>query len=635
MFSHRSPVTSHQSPVTSHQAPVRKKKNLSFVLSSVLTINYHMSFADKLETLKSIREERGILRAIAFLGDRLLAKLRGKMSYQRWRKQHRLTTAEIQAAREEIKTWSHLPLFSLLLPVYNVETVWLEKAIQSVKAQIYPHWELCIADDASSAIDIAPFLEKYRKRDRRIKIIFREKNGNISAASNSALELAEGEYIGLLDHDDELAIDTLFEVAKCLQTHPDADFIYTDEDHIDAQGKHFDPAFKPDWSPEYFHTQMYTCHFGVYSTQLVREIGGFRSEFDGAQDYDLVLRLSEKTKNIYHIPKILYHWRAIASSSASGVQGKPQAFQKGKKALESMLARSSYSGFVEETGIAGVFRVRRQLKEDYKVSIIIPSAGKQVQAGEKTVCLLEKCIQSILEKSTYRNFEIIVVDGFDITDEILHRLKGKIELVRDRNSFNFSKRINLGAEHANGEILLILNDDTEAIASDWLESMLEFAQQEEIGAVGAKLLFPDGKIQHSGVVIVEDVHPMHIFYGYEGAHQGYSFSNVVNRNYIAVTGACLMMRKALFEQLGGLEEELALNYNDVDLCLKAHRAGYRNLVTPYAQLSHYGSASRSDRKVKPEERHKLAKKWGKYLQKLGGDPYYNPNFDPNNPNFEL
>jgi GT2 family glycosyltransferase len=466
-------------------------------------------------------------------------------------------------------------------------------------------------------------------------VIFRETNGNISAASNSALALATGEYIGLLDHDDELAIDALFAVAKLIQAHPDADFIYTDEDRIDRKGRHFDPAFKPDWSPEYFHTQMYTCHFGVYRTQLVREIDGFRSEFDGAQDYDLVLRLTEQTKNIYHIPKILYHWRAIASSSASGVQSKPQAFQMGKKVLESMLARSSYSGFVKETDMAGVFRVRRQLKEEYKVSIIIPSAGKQVQEGEKTVCLLEKCIQSILEKSTYRNFEIVVVDGFDIPDEILLGLEGKIELVRDRAPFNFSTRINLGAENANGEILLILNDDTEIITPDWLESMLEFAQQEDIGAVGAKLLFPDGKIQHSGVVIVEEVHPMHVFYGYEGVHQGYSFSNLVNRNYIAVTGACLMMRKALFEQLGGLEAEFALNYNDVDLCLKAHQAGYRNLVTPYAQLSHYGSASRSDRKVRPEERHKLSEKWGEYLQKIGGDPYYNPNFATNNPNFEL
>ncbi|MEM9538667.1 MAG: glycosyltransferase, partial [Cyanobacteria bacterium P01_E01_bin.42] len=226
-------------------------------------------------------------------------------------------------------------------------------------------------------------------------------------------------------------------------------------------------------------------------------------------------------------------------------------------------------------------------------------------------------------------------DGFDIPDEILQRLQGQIELVRDRASFNFSTRINLGANHAKGEMLLILNDDTEIITPDWLESMLEFAQQDEIGAVGAKLLFPDGKIQHSGVVIVKDVHPMHVFYGYEGAHRGYSFSNVVNRNYIAVTGACLLMRRALFEQLGGLEEAFALNYNDVDLCLRAYQAGYRNLVVPDAQLSHYGSASRSDRKVRPEERQKLAEKWGKYLQQIGGDPYYNPNFAPNNPNFEL
>ncbi|WP_204105073.1 MULTISPECIES: glycosyltransferase [Spirulina sp. CCY15215] len=598
-----------------------------------------MNLVDKLENLKSIQKEQGTLRAIAFLGDRLLAKLRGKINYQQWRKQHRLAETDIQSARAEIATWSHCPLFSILLPVYNVEQVWLEKAIQSVRGQIYPYWQLCIADDASSAAHIRPLLQKYQESDRRIKVIFRDQNGNISAASNSALELATGEYIGLLDHDDELAIDALFAVAKLLQTYPHADFIYTDEDHIDTKGKHFDPAFKPDWSPEYFHTQMYTCHFGVYRTQLVREIGGFRSEFDGAQDYDLVLRLTEKTKNIYHIPKILYHWRAIASSSASGVQGKPDAFQTGKKALESMLERSHYPGFVAETEMAGVFRLRRQLQAESKISIIIPSAGKQIKEAGKSICLLENCLQSIQEKSTYRNFEIVVVDGWDIPEEILKRLEGKLEgkleLVRDRAPFNFSTRINLGVEKARGDIILILNDDTQVITPDWLESMFEFAQQAEIGAVGAKLLFPDGKIQHSGVVIVEDIHPMHVFYGYEGAHQGYSFSNLVNRNYIAVTGACLMMRKALFAELQGLDTEFALNYNDVDLCLKAHQAGYRNLITPYAQLSHYGSASRSDRQVRPEERQKLAEKWGEYWQKIGGDPYYNPNFASNNPNFEI
>jgi len=592
--------------------------------------------ADKWAVLKSIQQEQGTSRAIAFVWRRLQKKLWRKRVYQNWYKTHCFSAA---AAPQEMENWSHLPLFSVLLPVYNVEAVWLDKAIQSVQAQVYPHWELCIADDASSAPHVRPLLQAYQERDRRIRVVFRAENGHIAAASNSALALATGEYVCLLDHDDELAVNALFEVAKLINQHPDADFIYTDEDHIDKQGNHCDPAFKPDWSPDYFHTQMYTCHLGVYRTQLVQQINGFRSEYDGAQDYDLVLRLVEQTNKIYHIAKILYHWRTLDASSASGVEAKPWAFHKGKKALESMLERSAYPGYVEETNQAGVFRVRRDLKVQPKVSMIIPSAGKQIQTSEGSICLLEQCLQSIEAKSTYENFEIVVVDGYDIPDAILEQLNGRsngrIRLVRDRAPFNFSTRINLGAAHAEGDMILLLNDDTQVLTADWLESMLELAQQEDIGAVGAKLLFPNGNIQHAGVAIMPEVHPMHVFYDYENSHPGYSFSNVVNRNYIAVTGACLMMRKALFEQLGGLEEDFELNYNDVDLCLKAHQAGYRNVVTPYAQLCHYGSASRCDRNVSPQERHKLAEKWGDYFKTLKYDPYYNPNFAPDNPNFEL
>jgi GT2 family glycosyltransferase len=481
-------------------------------------------------------------------------------------------------------------------------------------------------------------LKKYQEQDPRIKVIFRTENGNISAASNTALEIATGEYICLLDHDDELAIDALFEVAKLIVEHPDADFIYTDEDHIDARNNHFDPAFKSGWSPDLFHTQMYTCHLGVYRTKLVREIGGFRSEYDGAQDYDLVLRLTEKTQNIYHLSKILYHWRSIATSSASGLSGKPWAFQVGKKALEAMLERSPYPGYVEETKMPGVFRVRRHLQGQPLVSIVIPSAGKIVNSQTGQICLLEQCIQSLNEKSSYRNFEIIVVDGYDISEETLSRLNSSVQLVRERQPFNYSRRINLGAAKARGDILLLLNDDTQILTPDWLESMLEFAQQEEIGAVGAKLLFPDGKIQHTGVVLVRDTLgnfcPTHVFYGYDSSHTGYSFSNIVNRNYLAVTAACLMVRKSVFIEVGGMAEEFPLNFNDVDFCLKLHRAGYRNVFTPYAQLSHYGSASRSDSKVGRKEQEYFSQKWDNYLIELGGDPYYHPNFG-SSPNFEL
>ncbi|MDB9312035.1 glycosyltransferase family 2 protein [Spirulina sp. CS-785/01] len=591
---------------------------------------------DKLKTFQEIRQTAGIGAAINFFRHRLVQKIRGRINYQNWWQKNRIKPQEIEAARSAIATWQYHPTFSILLPVYNVKPQWLEAAIKSVEQQIYPHWELCIADDNSTLPEIKKIIQQNQAKDKRIKSIFREKNGNISAASNTALTLATGDYIALLDHDDELAINALFEVAKLLQTHPEADFIYTDEDHINLNNKHIEPAFKPAWSPEYFESQMYTCHLGIYRTELIKKIGGFRSEYDGAQDYDLVLRLTEKTQKIYYIPKILYHWRTLKTSSASGLQGKPWAFQQGKKALTAMLERSDDSGTVEEhPKFPGVFRVRRHIKHPFKISIIIPSAGKQISHETGEFCLLEACIESILDQSTYRYLEIIIVDGYDIPEPVLARLESKIKLVRDTNPFNFSHRINLGAAAASGEMLLLLNDDTTVLTPDWLESLLQFAQQPEIGAVGAKLLFPDGKIQHTGIVILDSVHPMHVFYGYDSLHSGYCLSNIVNRNYLAVTGACLMMRNALFQQLGGLDETFPLNYNDVDLCLKAHQAGYRNLVTPYAQLNHYGSASRCHQRVNPAERQKFAQKWAPYLEQLGGDPYYNPNFDQTNPNFEL
>lgn len=597
-----------------------------------------LELREKLEYFNWIFRQKGLGYTLYILAKKLFSKIKGNLNYQKWWRSNQLKQWEIQKYKTEIFSWKKKPKISVIMPVYNVESQWLEIAIQSVQRQIYSNWELCIADDASTNPEIPAILKKYQQQDARIKVVLRSETGNISTASNSALEMATGEYICLLDHDDELAINALFEVAKLIVEHPDADFIYTDEDHVDERGNHFDPAFKPNWSPELFHAYMYTCHLGAYRTQLIREIGGFRSEYDGAQDYDLVLRLTEQTNNIYHIPKILYHWRSLPTSSASGLQGKPWAFHSGKKALEAMVERSPYPGEVEETRMPGVFRVRRQLQGMPLVSIIIPSAGKVIDSKMGRICLLERCLQNIQEKSTYRNFEIIVVDGYDISEEIILRLNNSMQLVRDSQPFNYSRRINLGVGKARGEILLLLNDDTEILTPDWLESMLEFAQQKEIGAVGAKLLFPDEKIQHTGIAIVRDslsnFCPIHVFYGCDKYHTGYSFSNIINRNYLAVTAACLMVRKSIFTEVGGMAEEFPLNFNDVDFCLQVYRSGYRNVFTPYAQLSHYGSASRSNRKVGREEQEQFSRKWDNYLIRLGGDPYYHPNFG-DSPNFEL
>jgi O-antigen biosynthesis protein len=588
----------------------------------------------KIQKLLRIYRRRGTLGLLNFLYQITKSRLKNKIAYQKWIKKNTLTEQDITSACHQIEQWQLRPKFSIIMPVYNVEAKWLTKAIESVRNQIYSNWELCIADDASTYPHIRSILTDYSKLDPRIKVIFRTENGHISTASNSALEVVTGEYIALLDHDDELSIDALFENAKLINQYPEADFIYSDEDKIDENSSRFSPYFKPDWSPEYFYSCMYTCHLGVYRTSIIREIGGFRSEYNGSQDYDLVLRVVEKTKNIYHIPKILYHWRSISASAASGSQAKPWAYTAGKKALESMLERSLYSGRVEETINPGIYRVRRDIIGNPLVSIIIPSAGTTIKTPSGSLCLLANCLRSIQQVSSYRNFEIIVVDGYDIPKETLEKIAaGNVELVRCAEPFNFSMRINKGAAQAKGEFLLLLNDDTEVITPDWLESMLELAQQIEIGVVGAKLLFPDGKIQHTGVLILEG-NPCHAFYGCDNEASGYYCSNIVNRNYLAVTAACLMMRKELFQQLEGMDEHFPLNYNDVDLCLKAHQAGYRNVVTPYAQLIHYESASRQ-KGLRPGEWHLLNNKWKNYFEYLKTDPYYNINLSSKTANFEI
>ena len=597
----------------------------------------------KLGKLFKVWRERNTLGLLQFLYRRSLERFRGRATYQKWVARDRLTKADRLAAQRAIEQWTVRPKFSVIMPVYNVEASWLEKAIQSVQNQIYPYWELCIVDDASPKPHIKRILTHYSQVDDRIKVVFRPENGQIVAASNEALALATGDYIALLDHDDELAINALFENARLINEHPDADFIYSDEDKMDTKGKRLDPFFKPDWSPDYFHACMYTCHLGVYRTSLIHAIGGFRPGYDGAQDYDLVLRVAEKTKQIYHIPKILYHWRVIpASVTAGGEEVKPWAYIAARKALEEMLARSPYPGLVEDVSERpGFWRVRRHLLGEPLISIIIPSAGKAMVTADGSLVAIENCLRSLHERSIYRHFEVILVDGYDIPDETLARVKDMfagdaappLHLVRCKEPFNFSHRINQGAAHANGQFLLLLNDDTEVITPDWLESMLEFAQQDDIGAVGAKLFFPDGKLQHGGVMVLGG-NPGHAYHGFDGDHPGYYCSNLVNRNYLAVTAACLMIRRSLFQQVGGMDEIFPLNYNDVDFCLKVHQAGYRNVVTPYAQLIHYESISR-EAGLQPNEWEILNQKWKHYFNQLNGDPYYNPNLSHRKVTFEL
>lgn len=608
-------------------------RNHSLIESSYQNFSSPNDSPSKLIKLRTIFSERGLIGGLAFVSQKMTARQKATCNYHEWLKYNTPKDSEVTSAIFQIKNWKLKPKFSVILPVYNVDSKWLIKAIESVRHQIYPHWELCISDDASTKTHIKKILRKYSKKDPRIKVVFREENGNISAASNSALSIATGKYIALLDHDDKLTIDALYENAKLINQHPEADFIYSDEDKIDTEENRFDPFFKPQWSPDYFHGCMYTCHLGVYRKTVIDEIGGFRSEYDGAQDYDLVLRVVEKTENIYHIPKVLYSWRVIPTSTASNSDAKPWAYIAARKALESMIERSSYPGWVEEGPRFGFFRVRREIKGNPLVSIVIPSAGKSADIEGRKIQLLENCITSVRKLSTYKNIEFIIVDGYNVPEETIEAISGDdLTLIRCDQPFNLPMRINLGVEKAKGEFLLLLNDDIEVITPDWIESMLELAQQEEIGAVGAKLLFPNNKIQHAGVVVLGG-NPGHAFYGYDQDHPGYFLSNIINRNYFAVTGACVMMRSQLYLELGGFDEYFPLNYNDVDLCLKAHQAGYRNVLTPYATLYHYESVSR-DKGLQPGEWKKFNDRWGEYFKETNGDPCYNPNLS-NDGKFEI
>lgn len=541
--------------------------------------------------------------------------------YEQWRTAHAITIARRSEMCAEIDRWKNPPLISVIMPVYNVPELYLRKAIESVLGQIYQRWELCIADDRSTAAHVRPVLEEYAKKDSRIKVVSREKNGNISAATNSALELATGEFVATLDNDDEFTEHALFEVAKAIVADPAVDFIYSDEDKLDMNGRCIDPFFKPDWSPEYFLACMYTCHIGVYRTALVREIGGYRSEFDSAQDYDLVLRVVGRTKRIKHIPDVLYHWRMLPSSTASGSEAKPKAHLVAQKALAAHLVRMGEKGRIEDGPSAGFHRARFEIVGKPKVSILIPSTCASKMEGGKEVNYLQRCVASILEKSTWSEFEIIVLDRNQMPAEMEARFaKSGVRRVSYSEAFNWSRVNNLGARHATGSHLLLLNDDMEVLTPDWLETMLELSQRAGVGAVGAKLFFPDGRLQHVGVTVL-NCKPGHPYYRHPGGTQGYFMGNVVHRNCVAVTGACLMTRKEVFESVGGLNEDFPLNYNDVDYCLKLISHGLRVIFSPHAQLYHYESISRP-KGVESDEAARFEKLW---KEKFPMDPYTNPN----------
>lgn len=567
-----------------------------------------------------------------------------KNEYEKWIDENILTRNKIIDMRGNIEEFHYKPKISLIMPVYNVDPKWLKKAIQSVLNQIYSNWELCIADDASTRKQLRKILEKYSSKDKRIKIKFLPKNQGISGASNEALSLATGEFIGLLDNDDELSVDALYKCVRLLNKHSEADLIYSDEDKLEMDGRRTDPYFKPDFSLDLLLSMNYICHFCLIRTSIIKEIKGFRLGYEGSQDHDLLLRVIEKTipERIFHIPEILYHWRKIPGSAAMVVDAKQYAFVAAKKAIKDYLKRNGIEGDVFDGLFTGSYRVRRKIIDCAKVSIVIPFKD---QAG-----LLKNCVTSIWEKTLYPNYELVLVNNRSQekeTIELLNELKTheNVKLLEYDKPFNFSAINNYAVNQIDGEYVLLLNNDVEIISREWLSSMVEHIQREEVGCVGAKLLFPNNIIQHAGVIMGIGV-ASHAFSGLPADFNGYAgFINTI-RNYCAVTGACLLTRKKTYEELGGLDEEgFSVAYNDVDYCLKALHAGYKIVYTPYAVLYHHESASRgndNDPNIDindPDqfyrimaEREYMVEKWEKYIQ---NDPYYNPNLTRGRNDFSI
>ncbi len=552
-----------------------------------------------------------------------------KAIYSVWIKQNRLSKEDIERIKIEAAAFSYRPLISILMPVYNIEPKWLNIAVHTVLNQFYSKWELCIVDDASTHSEIMPLLKQWEKSDPRIKVKFLSQNLGISGASNEALAMAEGEFVALLDHDDELAPEALYENVKLLNEHPEADMIYSDEDKLSPNGQRCDSYFKPDWSPDLMMSCMYTCHFGVYRKNLIKEIGGFRRGFEGAQDWDLVLRLIEKTGKIYHIPKILYHWRKLNSSMSMSTEAKPYAFPASERALREALERRGIEATVEQGFALGTFRVRRKIIGSPLVSIIIPIRDR--------VDLLEKCVRAIFGKAEYHNYEILIINN-DSREQETHKYleqlkeKPKVRIIDYHKPFNFAAINNFGADAARGEQLLFMNNDIEAISDGWLAAMLEHSQRPEVGAVGCKLLFPNDTIQHAGVIFGINGTAIHHHQGFARNSHGYwGLLNLI-RNYSAVTAACMMVRKELFLQFGGFDEDnFAIAYNDVDLCLRLRERGLLIVYTPYAVMYHHESATRGydlDR----DEVKALQERWGHVQQR---DPYYNPNLTRKTEDFSL
>jgi GT2 family glycosyltransferase len=540
-------------------------------------------------------------------------------AYWHWLHLNRLRHDEQEGGGKGPALPTRGPLLSIVVPVYRPSLWFFRACVLSVMAQTYENWELCLCDDGSGDPDLTEAMREFAASDQRIKALALEQNGGISRATNRALEAAHGEFIVLLDHDDVLDPTALSEIAGVIADHADADVIYSDEDKLDELDRRFMPHFKPDWDPDLLLAYPYLGHVTAIRSELIRRIGGFRPDFDGSQDYDVMVRSTELARRIVHIPKILYHWRVVPGSAAGDTDAKPWAHQASRRVLEDALVRRGIDARVTNGPFQGAYHIRRKIEGAPTVAVVIPFRDQ--------AALTVSCLASLEESAGYPIHEVVLIDNGSTepeTRELRRRLEQRpfTRLIDYPGAFNWAAINNEAASTCDADMLLFLNNDIEASSEGWLHALVELGQRPDVGAVGARLIYPDGKLQHAGVVLGLGGVASHIFIGMPKDQSGYFHWDAVIRGYSAVTAACMLVRRTVFEELGGFDEAFAVGFNDVDFCIRLGLAGYRVLFTPHAELTHYESVSRGLSGFYQDYQEFLSR-WTKVLQRE--DPFYNPN----------
>ena len=633
------------------------------IKNNISKIKYYFKRYGFWETLKKI------LKRIFHISEN---RMTNQEQYEKWMENHKLSEADLESQRNYV--FKEKPLISIVVPMYHTKELFFKELVECLKNQTYDNWELCLADGST---EVDENLKQYYEKEKRIKYKFLNSNKGISENTNEAIKMAKGDYIGFLDHDDLLAEDALFEIVKTIQENENVDFIYTDEDKIDEKYQRFEPYFKPDFSPETLECNNYITHFVVVKKELLDKVGMLDNRFNGAQDFDFVLRATEQANKIKHISKILYHWRVHRDSTANVADAKPYAYEAGIKVIEEHLKRTKKMGTVEfGQDVPGIYKINFEVIGHPKVSILIPNKDH--------ISLLKKCIDSILKLTTYDNYEIVIIENnsekeetfsyyeevsknkkikiFNYNDSTVLDFQGKsnldskIQLVEKDNvneyeeksktnidskkEFNYSALINFGVKNVDSEFILQLNNDTKLLTPDWLERLIGYAQSKEIGAVGARLYYEDKTIQHAGIAYGLSGIAGNLLVNLPYGKHGYFGREAAVRNVSAVTGACLFARKEIYEEVDFMnEDDFKVAFNDVDFCLKILEKGYRIVYNPYVELIHYESKSRgyeySEEKEKrfQKEVDKFKEKWKEKLSKP--DSYYNKNFTRETCNFDI